>query len=1833
MAIQTKKLVLAGLGITGNTPLDGVQPALVDGVHLRWSVDSTLGLPLYGFYLFRRLSQTPATTSDSFQFCDVMKTKGFTAPTTLGTTYLVEPNVNRSYWKVVSDQPLKLIRNPQFFARGFQVYSFDLSGRQYVEVFLNGSACQASVFIDFAQNGSIVVTAMLDDIPVATQTATGTTNTFREVRLQADHFTSIRFSSGPAVIGDIGWTSLVMRADTGQPWELVPGITQPITLPIGNAGYPARPTNTTYTSLRSTAISRVLYNRTYYQNLTPTLLTSTGTVSLTAGSSIVIGSGTNWTQDIVGEIFAPDGHWSAYSIAQVAAPNRLLLNRPYAGTTASGATYKITHDEIAQLYSDLMALFDGGSAAGAMTNRSQPPRIAASGGVIVTKDSDIVRGSGTTWNSQLEGLVLHVWRTPNGGVFLNKDSPFVYGQNTTWDDSMVGALFQISDDPSYYIIEEVTSPTILVLNRPQTGVSRGWLSYTMYDPTPYRITTVVSATELHLDQDYQGASGSWLYQLFASYSDATNGEVAAVDRQYPWDTVMLASLNPSIAQMLGLYVVDQNTGGNTYDYLIVGDYSNAAALNPQTAQTLVRSSGWGQIEAYLIQNKRAQPATALRVPEDVVAYALPAGSGGSGNNVGLRWTPGVTSGGNLQPDRPMLYHLWRATRTTALTSDPDALAGALSTPPAAADYTLLTQGQPIMVVENQGDSGSALPRPPDWPPYRLYALDGDLAQEKWYTYALTGVDLFGRHSPRVIAKWNQWLWNPPPELNLPRPWYFKDPAGEATRNNFGIELLNKVPPPMPVGVEAFLLDPADPFVVKDAAYNTWRSANPNAIGVRVRWQWTQRHADQAPNTAEFRIYYNPGPNAPADPQQAYPSWQTRINVQTYGGVRSYEVFLNLGSLVTLQAPDLATTTVYSYIGVSAADAKNHTRDLRTTGSNSNRAGNEGKVGGPSRIFRVLRTKPNSPGLPTFPPDRVFATKADYYGKSSYTYSWTPPPGPGQVLYAHIFRALDETLFQVDWDQRQVRVSKVLNPTNPAHSKYFPSEPRWDAAKQQQVANELNALNTFAYPTAKAQALAYYRGLSDDGLRVLAGLEGNQLAFTQLATFVRVTDDDTDDKTIALDASVGSYTDTTLDGRANNRYFYRVAFFDKANNLSELSIASPPVWLVDVMPPRTPTIIKAAAGDADRKITITWATVNREADLQEYRLYRAERPLAERELATTVPIHTRLSSSIPAGTTQVSWDDGAQSLAQHGYEDSTAQGWVARGTGVTLASVTGTARTGTRSLRTTGRTQTWNGPSLDLRTLLTKGATYQISGYVRLVTGQAATDLSFTVERTPTGGSAQFDRVAASTGNRVTDAGWVLLQGLYTYATDVSGLVLYLESTSATSQYYLDDFSITLYAPATAPLLQHGYEDSTAQGWVARGTGVTLASVTNAFQGGARSLRTTGRTQTWNGPSLDVRTLLTKGATYQISAYVRLVTGQPATDLSFSVERTLPGGSAQFDRVAGTSGNAVTATAWVQLQGLYTYTTDVSGLVLYLESTSATSQFYLDDFTISQVAPLASSVARHGYEDSTTLGWAPRGTGVTLASVTGTARSGTRSLRTTGRTQTWNGPSLDVRTLLARGATYQISGYVRLVTGQAATDLAFTVERTPVGGSAQFDRVAASTGNGVTAGAWVQLQGQYTYTSDVSSLVLYLESTSATSQYYLDDFSITLVAPPPALRGLVDYHYSLVAIDTAGNVSAPARAVARAYDDSPPIAPAVNVIWTTSTPAVARATWVASEETLLERQSLVNPVWERVTDWRVPGPQTVDDPVSDGFTWNYRVRIRKATGALAIGTAFTLRRRV
>src|SRR6185312_8524009 len=102
------------------------------------------------------------------------------------------------------------------------------------------------------------------------------------------------------------------------------------------------------------------------------------------------------------------------------------------------------------------------------------------------------------------------------------------------------------------------------------------------------------------------------------------------------------------------------------------------------------------------------------------------------------------------------------------------------------------------------------------------------------------------------------------------------------------------------------------------------------------------------------------------------------------------------------------------------------------------------------------------------------------------------------------------------------------------------------------------------------------------------------------------------------------------------------------------------------------------------------------------------------------------------------------------------------------------------------------------------------------------------------------------------------------------------------------FVCSVVVPAAAQtLVQNDFEDGTSQGWISRGTAV-LANTSEAAHSGAHSLKTTGRTAGFNGPSLNVTTLLKSSTVYQVTAWVRLVAGQPADTLKITVQRTVSG---------------------------------------------------------------------------------------------------------------------------------------------------------------------------------------------------------------------------------------------------------------------------------------------------------------------------------------------------------
>jgi len=349
---------------------------------------------------------------------------------------------------------------------------------------------------------------------------------------------------------------------------------------------------------------------------------------------------------------------------------------------------------------------------------------------------------------------------------------------------------------------------------------------------------------------------------------------------------------------------------------------------------------------------------------------------------------------------------------------------------------------------------------------------------------------------------------------------------------------------------------------------------------------------------------------------------------------------------------------------------------------------------------------------------------------------------------------------------------------------------------------------------------------------------------------------------------------------------------------------------------------------------------------------------------------------------------------------------------------------------------------------------------------------------------------------------------------VRACVIALGLTCALGLYFLSPLGRRAAIAQTGAVVQNDFEDGTLQRWIPRGP-VTLTNTDEVpAHGGTRSLKTTGRTAGFHGPSLNAFGLITKGATYQVTAWVRLVAGQAPTQIRVTMQRTVSG-SNSFDSIASSAATGVTDAAWVQLTGLYSFGgNDPSALLLYIESSSATASYYVDDFSIVKIAdapgpPPNTDGLVSTFESGAREGWGPRigGENGEIVTVTSAdAHSGANSLLTTNRTAAFRGVAVNVTNVMFNGSRYKVSLWAKLAPGQAPTQLRVSLQRN-AGTITTFHQVVGNTN--VTSDAWVRLTTTYDVALANSSLILYVESASGQpfSSFYIDDVQITFVPPP------------------------------------------------------------------------------------------------------------------------------
>jgi hypothetical protein len=393
-------------------------------------------------------------------------------------------------------------------------------------------------------------------------------------------------------------------------------------------------------------------------------------------------------------------------------------------------------------------------------------------------------------------------------------------------------------------------------------------------------------------------------------TDFTQDVTAAADPDDPNDfrpvwtgqsslgVLLNGTINPAMAQMLGLYWVDDTTSeGQSYDYLLVADYNNAGNRNVNTILALVTAQNYGNIDAYLKMGATRSVTAPLAPPDATTlqAYALPLASvppsapPDSVGLAGLTW--GVPNASDqtqkVSPTSAILFHAWRKDfgpggPGPAETYDP-------------ATFTRVTD---LAIAPGPPRTSDPTASPlAGWPAVNLFDVDGPLA-EGWYAYRVSGIDIFGRYSA---------LSDVAPALDITGKVLDAQP----------VHIIDTTPPPPPVQVQAWLLDPQDTFVLQDAAYTNWRGTHAGVVGLRVRWAWGAGQRRQAPDMREFRIYINPlppPPNAQLDNPSVATNWAQRIAIV---GVSEQVVAQSLQPLQT-PAPNPQSIAGTS-VSISGAD--------------------------------------------------------------------------------------------------------------------------------------------------------------------------------------------------------------------------------------------------------------------------------------------------------------------------------------------------------------------------------------------------------------------------------------------------------------------------------------------------------------------------------------------------------------------------------------------------------------------------------------------------------------------------------------------------------------------------------------------------------------------------------------------------------------------------------------------------------------------------------------------------------------------------------------------------
>jgi parallel beta-helix repeat protein len=155
-------------------------------------------------------------------------------------------------------------------------------------------------------------------------------------------------------------------------------------------------------------------------------------------------------------------------------------------------------------------------------------------------------------------------------------------------------------------------------------------------------------------------------------------------------------------------------------------------------------------------------------------------------------------------------------------------------------------------------------------------------------------------------------------------------------------------------------------------------------------------------------------------------------------------------------------------------------------------------------------------------------------------------------------------------------------------------------------------------------------------------------------------------------------------------------------------------------------------------------------------------------------------------------------------------------------------------------------------------------------------------------------------------------------------------------------------------------------------------------------------------------------------------------------------------------------------------------------------------------PRPSDVISSSSFEAAADGWMKFGD-ITVSQSTETAKTGSKSLKTSGRSANYHSPKINLNGLLTVGETYTFYVWVKLAEGSGSVQLVVksTVNATTETAKDEITYINLASET-ATANGWVQLKDDYTHTQNDQSF-LYIKGPSVSNgqgvDYFIDDFSL------------------------------------------------------------------------------------------------------------------------------------